>query len=191
MGPNHATAACSRTDRPEPRKDSQVAGGRASTRARIANAQPCQPTEPSSDGVISAPNSSSAASLNSSAVSSPITNGSAGPSLTPDSTFSSCRGRGGTFSLPTSAEANTGSVGAGIAPTSSDSTQPRPSRKCAPAAVTASVSGNPQPRARPGSRHAVRRSIQPTRMPSVNSTANSASSASSSTRPIGGCRDYR
>lgn len=55
-------------------------------------------------------------------------NGSARPSLTPDPTLSSCRSRGGTFSLPTSAAAKTGAVGARIAPTSSASIQPRPSR---------------------------------------------------------------
>ena len=55
-----------------------------------------------------------------------MTNGSARPSLTPDSTLSRCRSRAGTLSLPTSAEANTGSVGARTAPISSDSAHASP-----------------------------------------------------------------
>ena len=80
------------------------------------------------------------------------TNGNARPSLTPDSTFSSCRNRAGTLSLPTSAAANTGSVGARTAPISNDSIHGRPATQCANAAVITRVSGNPRCSARPGNR---------------------------------------
>ena len=86
------------------------------------------------------------------------TMGSARPSLTPDSTLSRCRSRGGTSSRPTMAAAKTGSVGESTAPSRSDSSQGSPATQCASAAVTSSVSGSPSTSARPGSRQALRRS---------------------------------
>jgi len=57
------------------------------------------------------------------------TNGSARPSLRPDSTLSSRRNLMGTSVRPTMAEANTGSVGDRIAPIRNDVVQSSPVRK--------------------------------------------------------------
>jgi len=110
-----------------------------------------------------------------------MTNGRARPSLRPDSTLSICRRRIGTRMFPTSAAANTGSVGARIAPRSRHSTAVRSVSHHARSAVSSIVSGIPNSSARPGSRQAVRRSTQPTRMPSVKRTAKRAASARAKT----------
>jgi hypothetical protein len=85
------------------------------------------------------------------------TNGSASPSLSPDSTFSRRRNRSGTSARPTIAAANTGSVGDRIAPTRNAVGQSSPARKCAGTATPTIVSGIASPSARPDSRHASRR----------------------------------
>ena len=58
-----------------------------------------------------------------------MTIGRASPSFSPLSTFSSCRSRAGTLSLPTIAAAKTGSVGLRTAPMRNASAQVSPTSK--------------------------------------------------------------
>lgn len=107
--------------------------------------------------------------------------GRASPSLRPDSTFSSERSRSGTSRRTTMALANTGSVGASTAPSSSEDTQSRPVSSLASTATPSHASGSPIPRARAGCRHAWRIRGSAACIPSVNSTPNSATSAVATT----------
>jgi len=118
------------------------------------------------------------------------TTGRARPSLTPLSTFKRWRSLPGTYSLPTMAEANTGSVGLKTAPTRKEAAHGSPATKCARSAVTSRVSGMPKSSARPGKCQAEVRSRTPARIPSVNSTANSASSASRLTKGVLGAQGH-
>jgi hypothetical protein len=102
----------------------EIANSRVRSSLMAAHGTATPMTRPSASSVLSSPKCRSSDPWAMARKS--TTNGRMSPSLTPDSTFSRWRSRGGTRSLPTRAAANTGSVGVRTAAISSDSIQSRP-----------------------------------------------------------------